>query len=60
MPKDASAARQRLVIELDKQLLKRIDHISVDWDYYRKGAIERLLEIAVAKVEEEGPERFLE
>jgi hypothetical protein len=43
----------------NKQLLKRIDHIAVDWDYYRKEAIEKLLEIAVAKVDEEGAETFL-
>lgn len=45
--------RQRVLIEVDKDLLKRIDHISIDWDVYRKEAIERLLAMAVQKVEQE-------
>lgn len=59
MPQDSAPPKQRVVIDVDKVLLKRIDHIAVDWDRYRKEAIEVLLEIAVGKVEAEGAEKFM-
>ena len=38
---------RKVLIDVDRQLLRRIDHIAVDWDMFRKKAIVRLLEIAV-------------
>ncbi len=46
-------SKQRVLLDLDRELVRRIDHIAVDWDDYRKDAIARLLQIAVDKVEEE-------
>lgn len=43
----------RILVDLDKELVKRIDHIAVDWDDYRKQAIEKLLLRAVEIVEKE-------
>ena len=43
--------RVRVLLDLDKDLVRRIDHIAVDWDALRKEAIERLLSMAVADVE---------
>ena len=39
--------KQQVVIRLEKDLVKRIDHIAVEWDVFRGEAIERLLGIAV-------------
>jgi len=50
--------KQRVLVDIDRELLRRIDHIAVDWDEFRKDAIVRLLEIAVNVVEaEEGARR---
>ena len=43
--------KQRVLVDIDRTLLRRIDHIAVDWDAYRKDAITRLLRIAVETVE---------
>ena len=42
---------RKVLIDVDRQLLRRIDHIAVDWDMFRKKAIVRLLEIAVQRAE---------
>ncbi len=43
--------KKQVVVHLDRDLVKRIDHIAVDWDMFRKYAIERMLTIAVDQVE---------
>ena len=42
---------RKVLIDVDKELLRRIDHIAVDWDMFRKKAIVRLLELAVQRTE---------
>ncbi len=42
---------KKVLIDVDKDLLRRIDHIAVDWDMFRKKAIVRLLDIAVQQTE---------
>lgn len=42
---------RKVLIDVDKELLRRIDHIAVDWDMFRKKAIVRLLDIAVQQTE---------
>ena len=42
---------RKVLIDVDKDLLRRIDHIAVDWDMFRKKAIVRLLDIAVQQTE---------
>lgn len=46
--------KKQVVIRLDKDLVKRIDHISVEWDKYRGEAIERLLTIAIQQLDKQG------
>jgi hypothetical protein len=48
--------KQRVLIDIDRDLLRRIDHIAVDWDAYRKDAIIQLLEIGVEEVNRKGVE----
>ena len=52
--KEQAEIKQQVVIRLDRDLVKRIDHIAVEWDDFRGAAIERLLSIAVEYVENQG------
>jgi predicted transcriptional regulator len=45
--------RVRVLLDLDRDLVRRIDHIAVDWDAFRKQAIERLLLRVVGEEEKE-------
>jgi len=45
------AKKQQVVVRLEKELLKRVDHIAVDWDAFRDEATERLLNIALEKLD---------
>ena len=51
--------KQQVVIRLEKDLVKRIDHIAVEWDVFRGEAIERLLTIAVGQVTDQGELRLV-
>ena len=48
-----SPKKHRVMVDLDSGLLRRIEHIAVDWDSWRKDAIVRLLELGVEQVEKE-------
>ncbi len=52
------AEKQQVVIRLDKDLVKLIDHLSVDWENYRGEAIERLLTIAIQQLDKQGELQF--
>ena len=39
--------REMVHVRLHKSLIREIDHLAVDWDTYRNGAVERLLSWAV-------------
>jgi hypothetical protein len=39
--------REMVHVRLPKSLVREIDHLAVDWDTYRNGAVERLLTWAV-------------
>lgn len=51
---DDPGEKQQVVVRLDKELVKRIDHVAVDWESFRGEAIERLLRMAVEQVEQQG------
>lgn len=44
----------QVVVRLDKDVVKRVDHIAVDWDSFRGEAMERLLKVAAAFIEKMG------
>ena len=44
----------KIAQDLDRELVRRIDHIAIDLDLYRYQTIERLLRIAVEEVEQKG------
>ena len=44
--------RAMVHIRLSKGLVKRVDHLAVDWETDRGRAVERLLESAVSEEEE--------
>ncbi len=44
--------KKQVVVHLDRDLVKRIDHIAIDWGMRRKYAIERMLTIAVRQVKD--------
>ena len=43
--------KKQVVVHLDRDLVKRIDHIAIDWGMRRKYAIERMLTIVVGQIE---------
>ncbi len=53
MKKDKPTERKQLILRLDKQLLKDIDHIAVDADEYRQQTVERLLKLGLERVKQQ-------
>lgn len=47
----------QVVLRLSKSVLKRVDHIGIEWDTYRTETVERMLNIAADKIEQEGRKR---
>ena len=39
-------------VRLPKELMKQVDHLGVDWDEFRSGAMERLLRLGIQHVTE--------
>jgi metal-responsive CopG/Arc/MetJ family transcriptional regulator len=42
-------------VRLPKPLIKKLDHLAVELDEYRSGAIEKILQWAVVELERQGP-----
>ena len=49
-----SQDRDMVHVRLPRSLIREIDHLAVDWDTYRAGAIERLLVWAVHQYKHRG------
>ena len=50
--KQSEMEKKQVVVHLDRDLVKRISHVAVDWAIPRKRAIERMLYIVVEQVED--------
>ena len=48
----ADEGREMVHVRLDARLVRRIDHLAVDWRSYRNEAVERLLREALEKYPE--------
>lgn len=46
-------SRPMIHVRLPKPLVKRIDHVGVDWDIDRARTIEKLLELALEKLDQQ-------
>jgi hypothetical protein len=46
--------KEMVHIRLSKPLIKKLDHLAVDFDEYRSNAVERILEWAVGEIEKRG------
>jgi metal-responsive CopG/Arc/MetJ family transcriptional regulator len=47
--------REMVHVRLPKPLIKKLDHLAVELDEYRSGAIEKILQWAVVELERQGP-----
>lgn len=45
-------ARPMIHIRLPKHLIKKVDHVAVDWDKDRAKTIESLLDLALQRIDE--------
>ena len=43
--------RKQVLVRLDRDIVKRTDHLAVEWDVYRGEAMEILLRIALVQAE---------
>lgn len=43
--------RKQIVIRLDKEVVRRVDLVGVEWDTYRSETIERLLRFGLEQAE---------
>ena len=53
MPTDSE--REMVHVRLPKPLIRKLDHLAVDLDEYRSGAIEKILVWAVGELDKRGP-----
>ena len=44
--------KKQVVVRLDRDLVKHIDHFAVDWGEFRGPTIERMLTIVVGQIED--------
>ena len=54
MPRKApspKATRKQVLLRLDRDVVKRVDHLAVEWELYRGEAMEILLRIALDQAE---------
>ncbi len=49
----SSSGRKQVVIRIDKDLLRRVDMLGVEWDAFRSQVIDRLLRWAVENAEKQ-------